>query len=132
MEYLDGLELGKVGQVQTVIGVEHVDDATTLKGRELEKVGRGILHAKEPGKLLRLHIFNIIGMCRKEGLVCARQEVEEAGWLIHVGVDAQKLREVHEENQMEIGFFTFNVFFLRVLVFIINDDNVLLHSFYTS
>ena len=103
VQHFNRLKLWKIGQMQAVVSIQHLNDAATLNCGELKKMGCRIVHTEEPWKRLRFHIFNIIGMGGKKWLKSSREKIEKTSRFFKIRENAQKASEMHEKHQMEIG-----------------------------
>ena len=72
---------------------------------EAEEVHRPIVHTEQDGQTLCLVGLEIVGMQRLGRGVRTRSQVEEVAAAVpfEVGPDADELREVHEEDEVEVG-----------------------------
>ena len=97
--------------MQTIVFVEHMEDALPLGSGEAEEVHGGVVHAEERGEGTCLCLPEEMGMGGLTVAVGACQKVEiespphipKRGEYFQVGIDAEETAEVHEEGEVEVG-----------------------------
>ena len=106
MQHLQGLEFGKVGQVEAIELIKIGKQLVTLGAGEAEKVHGMIVHAHQRGDVNCQGRGDIIGVReRTERSVAGIKQVEVIAWMIasQIGINAQKTGKANEKDQMEIA-----------------------------
>ena len=84
------LQLGKVGQVEAVVGVDVAEQAAALGSVEAKDVHVFVAHAQEHGDELCLGVGDEVGVRRQRGYEasCAQVEKFESFGRFDIGCDA--------------------------------------------
>ena len=64
MEDFKGFQFREIGQVDAIVSVQHLQDATTLGRRQLQEMSREIIQAEKQGKGSSLRPLDVVSMVR--------------------------------------------------------------------
>ena len=104
-QYLQRLEFGEIREVKAIVGVDVVEEATSLGAVESKNVHIFVAHAQEHGDELSFGIRNVVSMRRLVVNEAGRAQVEESVAFgdFDVGSDAQEESEPDEKHKVEVG-----------------------------
>ena len=100
-----GAQLWELWEMHTIVVVDDFETTPPLLAIETEQMHIRVVHAEKCWEQLCLLGRQKRRMRRLSVAVSALHKVEETKWRVitEVGIDADKLRELHQKDQMEIA-----------------------------